>query len=116
MKYCPSSWDPRYRPWYVNVVTGPKDIVIVLDVSGSMSTDPVAARNTKAIDAFDRLMMTLTERDYVGLVLFSDRAFVEGRPDFIPLLPSFVPRGQNAPFLKSPRAHRSAMWLRLRTI
>jgi hypothetical protein len=79
MEYCPSPaapWDPRYRPWYVNVVTGPKDIVIVLDVSGSMSTDPVAARNYKAIEAVERLMMTFTERDYVGLVLFNDRAYV----------------------------------------
>jgi hypothetical protein len=76
MEYCPSQWDPRYRPWYVNVVTGPKDIVIVLDVSGSMSTDPVAARNYKAMEAIERLMMTFTERDYVGLVLFNDRAYV----------------------------------------
>jgi hypothetical protein len=57
-------------------VTGPKDIVIVLDVSGSMSTDPVAKRNEKAMEAVERLMMTFTEKDYVGLVLFNDRAYV----------------------------------------
>jgi hypothetical protein len=74
MEYCPSSWDPRYRPWYVNVVTGPKDIVIVLDVSGSMSQG--VTRNVKAIEAMERLMLTFTERDYVGLVLFNDRAYV----------------------------------------
>jgi hypothetical protein len=76
MQYCPGSWDPRYRPWYVNVVTGPKDVVIVLDISGSMSTNPAAKRNIKAIDAMERLMLTFTERDYVGLVLFNDRALV----------------------------------------
>lgn len=29
--------DPRIRPWYVAASSGPKDVVIVLDVSGSMS-------------------------------------------------------------------------------
>merc|ERR1712196_135212 len=76
MQYCPDSWDPRYRPWYVNVVTGPKDVVIVLDISGSMSTNPASKRNIKAIEAIERLMLTFTERDYVGLVLFNDRALV----------------------------------------
>jgi hypothetical protein len=76
MEYCPSQWDPRYRPWYVNVVTGPKDIIVVLDVSGSMSKDPAAARNTKALEAMERLMLTLTDKDYAGLVLFNDRAYV----------------------------------------
>ena len=31
-------YDPRYRPWYAAAVTGPKDFVMVLDVSGSMKT------------------------------------------------------------------------------
>ena len=31
-------YDPRYRPWYAAAVTGPKDFVMVLDVSGSMRT------------------------------------------------------------------------------
>ena len=35
-QWCTSSYDPRFRPWYVSAASGPKDIVIVLDVSGSM--------------------------------------------------------------------------------
>jgi hypothetical protein len=37
---CPNGkgdYDPRIRPWYVSASSGPKDIVFVLDTSGSMS-------------------------------------------------------------------------------
>ena len=30
------SYDPRVRPWYVAATSGPKDVVIVIDKSGSM--------------------------------------------------------------------------------
>ena len=29
-------YDPRRRPWFVAASSGPKDVVIVIDVSGSM--------------------------------------------------------------------------------
>ena len=32
-----STFDPRARPWYVAASSGPKDIIIILDTSGSMS-------------------------------------------------------------------------------
>ena len=32
-------YDPRYRPWYSAAVTGPKDIILVLDKSGSMKEE-----------------------------------------------------------------------------
>ncbi len=31
------SYDPRRRPWFVAASSGPKDLVLILDVSGSMS-------------------------------------------------------------------------------
>ena len=41
-------YDPRFRPWYTGAATGPKDVVLVLDKSGSMAT---ANRITLAKDA-----------------------------------------------------------------
>ena len=35
-KKCPSDYDPRLRPWYVAASSGPKDVVLLLDTSGSM--------------------------------------------------------------------------------
>ena len=29
-------FDPRFRPWFVGATSGPKDVVIVLDMSRSM--------------------------------------------------------------------------------
>ena len=33
---CVRTYDARFRPWYSTASTGPKDIIIVLDTSGSM--------------------------------------------------------------------------------
>jgi hypothetical protein len=33
---CTGCSDPRYRSWYANAAGGPKDLVILLDTSGSM--------------------------------------------------------------------------------
>ena len=32
------AYDPRVRPWYTNAVSPPKDVVILIDASGSMRT------------------------------------------------------------------------------
>jgi hypothetical protein len=31
------TFDPRFRPWYSAAASGPKNVVMVIDVSGSMS-------------------------------------------------------------------------------
>ena len=28
-----TGYDPRYRPWFANAATGPKDIIIMIDTS-----------------------------------------------------------------------------------
>ena len=59
-----SSYDPRFRPWYVETVTPePKDVVLVIDTSGSM-------RNTLldvAKEAATTVLSTMNPRDRVSV-------------------------------------------------
>jgi len=74
--WCPSAsspYDPRFRPWYVSAVSGPKDVVIVLDRSNSMSKEN---RWQQAVDAAKAVLETLTEFDYTTVVAFNSLASV----------------------------------------
>jgi uncharacterized protein YegL len=62
-------YDPRFRPWYASTATGPKDVVLVLDKSGSMGT---AGRINLARTAALAVIDTLSDYDYVGVVLFNN--------------------------------------------
>ena len=66
-----ASYDPRNRPWYVAATSGPKNVILVIDVSGSMSD---FGRLELAKDAAKTVINTLTNFDYVGVVKFSDTA------------------------------------------
>jgi voltage-dependent calcium channel alpha-2/delta-3 len=68
-----SEYDPRFRNWYVSAATGPKNVVLVLDVSGSMTT---AGRISKMKDAATSVVKTLSFADYVGIVTYSSDAQV----------------------------------------
>ena len=68
-----NSYDPRVRPWYVAATSGPKNVILVIDVSGSMLS---FNRLSIAKDAATTVVNTLTNFDYVGLVIFSDDARV----------------------------------------
>ena len=71
-EWCPSaSYDTRFRSWYVGAASGPKDIVIVLDVSGSMNQ---AGRIDLARRAAVALIDTLSDVDFVSIVKFSSSA------------------------------------------
>mgnify|MGYP002856620279 CR=1 FL=1 len=75
-QWCPgtsgnSVYDPRFRSWYVAAASGPKDVVIVIDVSGSMG---VSGRMGIARTAAKKVLDTLTESDYVGRVAFAAQA------------------------------------------
>ena len=64
------AYDPRYRPWYAAAASGPKDVVLVIDTSGSMS----GTREAMARAAATMVIDTLTSSDYVSIVRFSSSA------------------------------------------
>lgn len=68
-----NSYDPRVRPWYVAASSGPKDVILVLDVSGSMSSN---GRMGLMKEAAISVLETLTLSDYFGIVVFSSNANV----------------------------------------
>ncbi|GAX26339.1 hypothetical protein FisN_16Lu180 [Fistulifera solaris] len=59
-------YDPTVRPWYVAGSSGPKNIVLVLDKSGSMQ----GARMSLMKEAAIRVIETLTISDRVAIVVF----------------------------------------------
>lgn len=69
--YGQSEYDPRIRPWYVAASTGPKDIILVLDTSASMST---ADRINIMKEAAKRVINTLGISDYFSVVEFNSYA------------------------------------------
>ena len=64
-------YDTRIRPWFIAASSGPKDIVIVIDKSGSMRT---GNRWPLAIDAAKSVIRTLTIADHFAIVLFANNA------------------------------------------
>lgn len=64
-------YDPRRRPWFVAASSGPKDVVIIIDVSGSMDD---YGRMVLAIEAAITVVDTLTVADRFSVVAFSDVA------------------------------------------
>lgn len=66
--WCPTDYDPRFRPWYSTAATNPKIIIVVIDVSGSMGTNN---RITLARKAALAVLDTLTWNDHVGFILFN---------------------------------------------
>lgn len=62
-------FDPRNRPWYIAASTGPKNIVLLLDVSGSMDNGEKLSLMKRAAK---RVVNTLSVGDRVALVPFSD--------------------------------------------
>ncbi|NWW81492.1 CA2D4 protein, partial [Climacteris rufus] len=58
------SFDCRNRGWYIQAATSPKDIVIVVDVSGSMK----GLRMTIAKHTIVTILDTLGENDFVNII------------------------------------------------
>jgi len=75
-----SSYDPRVRPWYVAASSGPKDIILVLDTSGSMGTE---FRIDKLKLAAKRVISTLGISDYFSVVSFNSEASKLGTKDLL---------------------------------
>lgn len=68
LEWCPASWDARMRPWYATAASGPKDVVLVLDKSGSMNK---AGRWDAVKTAAQKVLLTLGDEDYATIITFS---------------------------------------------
>uniref|UniRef100_A0A8B9Q4U8 Calcium voltage-gated channel auxiliary subunit alpha2delta 4 n=1 Tax=Apteryx owenii TaxID=8824 RepID=A0A8B9Q4U8_APTOW len=62
------SFDCRNRGWYIQAATSPKDIVIIVDVSGSMK----GLRMTIAKHTITTILDTLGENDFVNIIAYND--------------------------------------------
>eukprot|EP01084_Bolivina_argentea_P291599 501162_1 len=89
------SYDPRYRPWYVSAASGKKDVIILLDISGSMNiNNRLALAKSAVISALN----TLGSNSMVGIIAFSssitlscfEKELVPATPKNIELLATFV--------------------------
>jgi hypothetical protein len=84
-------YDPRYRPWYAAAVTGPKDMILVLDKSASMNekvdiemVDEAGNKVKTKVkrldimkDAAAALLDTVTFLDFVQVVVYSSPSKTE---------------------------------------
>ena len=68
---CSGCSDPRFRGWYAGAASGPKDVVIIIDTSGSMRT---SGRMAAAIEAAQWTVNTLSATDYATVVSFASTA------------------------------------------
>lgn len=65
-------YDPRTRPWYIAASSGPKNVLLVLDTSGSMAGAKLELLKQAAI----RVVETLAVGDRVGIVAFNSSPIV----------------------------------------
>merc|ERR1711959_487299 len=72
---CSGCSDPRFRGWYAGAASGPKDVVIIIDTSGSLGNN---GRMAAAIEAAQWTVNTLSATDYATVVAFSSTARVFG--------------------------------------
>ena len=64
-------YDPRRRPWFVAASSGPKIVVLVIDVSFSMK----GGRMRMAMEAADTIVDTLTAADSFAVIAFNTSAY-----------------------------------------
>ena len=62
-----TDYDPRFRPWYVTATSGAKNVILLIDTSGSMYGD----RMTLAKSAATAVINTLSNNDFLAVVSFA---------------------------------------------
>eukprot|EP01125_Pyxidicula_operculata_P013802 TRINITY_DN4580_c0_g1_i2.p1 TRINITY_DN4580_c0_g1~~TRINITY_DN4580_c0_g1_i2.p1 ORF type:complete len:363 (-),score=51.70 TRINITY_DN4580_c0_g1_i2:634-1722(-) len=62
-----TSYDPRNRPWYVSASSGPKDVILIIDISGSMAGERLDLAKLAAVS----ILGSLSFNDYVAVISFS---------------------------------------------
>lgn len=65
-------FDARRRPWYIQGATSPKNIVILIDASGSMHGVPMRIAKLSAQNLID----TFGDNDFFNVVYFNEAAYV----------------------------------------
>uniref|UniRef100_A0A7N8XLK4 VWFA domain-containing protein n=1 Tax=Mastacembelus armatus TaxID=205130 RepID=A0A7N8XLK4_9TELE len=63
-----AAFDCRNRNWYIQAATSPKDIVIMVDISGSMK----GLKITIAKHTINTILDTLGENDFVNVIAYTD--------------------------------------------
>ncbi|CAL4060429.1 unnamed protein product, partial [Meganyctiphanes norvegica] len=64
----PDLYDSRLRSWYIEAANSPKDMVVLLDISGSMT----GIRKEIAKHVVINILDTLNENDFVNVFTFND--------------------------------------------
>ena len=68
---CGQKYDPLIRPWYLGASNGPKNVIFILDSSGSMGQN---GRMDLMKTAAKQVVDSLTFADYFGIVDFDNEA------------------------------------------
>ncbi|XP_061631015.1 voltage-dependent calcium channel subunit alpha-2/delta-4-like isoform X7 [Phyllopteryx taeniolatus] len=63
-----AAFDCRNRNWYIQAATSPKDIVVMVDISGSMK----GLKMTIAKHTINTILDTLGENDFVNVIAYTD--------------------------------------------
>ena len=73
------AYDPRVRPWYIAGSSGPKNVVLVLDTSGSMAGAKMELMKEAAV----RVVETLAVGDRFAIVAFNSIPTAVGSEQFV---------------------------------